>query len=92
MIVLENENSLDAFADKAVGKAFERFMANHAAFARGDKLAYSETEAAALLGVSPKTLGNERRAGHINARKVGKEYRYSITALLEFVNGNDSEQ
>jgi excisionase family DNA binding protein len=46
-------------------------------------------EAAELLGVNPYTLRQKARLGELPGRKVGKEWRFSRTALLEWLR--DSE-
>ncbi len=51
----------------------------------GSRLAFSEAESAALLGVARHTLRDCRRRGEIHARKVGKEYRYSRQSLMRFL-------
>lgn len=40
------------------------------------------TEAAKLLGLSPKSVLKAARAGELPARKVGSRYRFSRAALL----------
>lgn len=52
----------------------------------GDRLAYSEAEAAELLGLARHQLRDMRLRGEICARKCGKEYRYSRQSLLDFLN------
>ncbi len=42
-------------------------------------------EAASLLGASMKTLISLLREGDIPARKVGREWRFSRTALIEWI-------
>lgn len=51
----------------------------------GDRIAYSEAEAAGLLGVPRHVLRDARLRGEIAAKKIGKEYRYSRSALIAFV-------
>lgn len=48
-------------------------------------------EAAELLGVSAWTVREQARTGGIPARKVGKEWRFSRTALLEWLGSSQSE-
>jgi hypothetical protein len=52
-----------------------------------ERLAFGEKEGARAIGVPWYTLRNARRAGDIEARKVGKGYIYSRAALLAFVEG-----
>ena len=51
-----------------------------------DRLAFSEAEAAGLLGLARHTLRDMRARGEICAKKCGKEFRYSRQVLLDFLN------
>lgn len=51
----------------------------------GDRLAYPEPEAAALLGVAPHILRDCRRRGEISATLCGKRYLYEKAELLRFL-------
>lgn len=52
------------------------------------KLAYSEEEAARLLGLEPHVLRDERRRGRIEASQiVGRRIRYSRSDLLAYLAG-----
>jgi hypothetical protein len=52
----------------------------------GDRLAYSEPEAARLLGLHPHQLRDERLRGRIGASQiVGKRIRYSRQDLLDYL-------
>jgi hypothetical protein len=54
--------------------------------ALGDRLAWSEPEAAALLGLRPHQLRDERLRGQITASQiVGKRIRYSRADLLAYL-------
>jgi len=61
-----------------------------------DRLCYSEPEAAALLGLNPHQLRDERRRGNIGASQVvGRRVRYSRDDLLAYlasrrVNGGET--
>jgi excisionase family DNA binding protein len=46
--------------------------------------------AAALLHVSTKTILKLARIGELPARKVGREWRFARSALLEYVAGGSS--
>jgi hypothetical protein len=51
-----------------------------------DRLAYSEPEAAALLGLNPHQLRDERRRGNIAASQVvGKRVRYLRQDLIDYL-------
>lgn len=51
----------------------------------GDKLAFSEPEAAALLGVRPHVLRDARLRGEIPASRVGRRIRYERDELLRYL-------
>ena len=46
-------------------------------------------EAAEFLGVNPYTIRQKARSGEMPGRKVGKEWRFSRQALLEWLAGGD---
>jgi excisionase family DNA binding protein len=49
-------------------------------------------EAAEFLRVNPETVIREARAGRLPGRRIGKEWRFSRTALLEWLaRGPDDE-
>lgn len=50
------------------------------------RIAYSEREAAALLGLAPHQLRDRRLEGKVNATRIGKEYRYTRAALLALLH------
>jgi len=49
------------------------------------RLAYTEPEAAALLGVQPHVLGDARRRGEIVGSRVGKRVLYERDQLLDLL-------
>jgi hypothetical protein len=52
----------------------------------GDRLAYSEPEAARLLGLAPHQLRDERLRGRISASQVvGKRIRYTREDLTAYL-------
>jgi hypothetical protein len=54
----------------------------------GGKLAYSEEEAARLLGLEPHVLRDERRRGRIAASQiVGRRIRYTRQDLVDYLAG-----
>lgn len=54
----------------------------------GDKLCYSEEEAARLMGLEPWQLRDERRRGRIGASQiVGRRIRYTRDNLLAYLAG-----
>lgn len=51
----------------------------------GERIAYSEVEAAELLGMASHQLRDRRLEGAIKAKKIGKSYFYTRQALKKFV-------
>ena len=47
-------------------------------------------EAAALLGVSVKTFNKVLHSERIPARKIGREWKFSRQALIDWVGSGDS--
>ena len=47
----------------------------------------SVEEAAAFLKVAPATVRREARAGQLPGRHVGKEWRFSRSALIDWLRG-----
>ena len=52
------------------------------------KLAYTESEAASLLGIQPHVLRDTRLRGEIEASRIGKRVVYSRDALLGLLARN----
>lgn len=53
----------------------------------GDRLAYSEVEAARLIGLNKRQLADERKRRRIKAsRIVGGRIRYQLFDLIEYLN------
>lgn len=48
-------------------------------------------EAAALLAVSPATVREQARLGRLPGRKIGREWRFSRRALLDWLADSDDE-
>ncbi|RKY18337.1 MAG: hypothetical protein DRQ55_13625 [Planctomycetota bacterium] len=46
--------------------------------------------AAALLGVSVKTFSKVLREGDVPGRKVGREWKFSRQALVDWIGGSQS--
>ena len=49
-------------------------------------------EAAALLGVSPKTFNKVLRSEVLPARKIGREWKFSRRALIDWVGSGRSTE
>ena len=52
-----------------------------------ERLAYTEMEAAKLIGVARHVLRDERLRGRVQHGKCGKKIVYSTRQLLEFIEG-----
>lgn len=59
--------------------------------AADDRLAYSEAEAAELLGVKRHQLRDCRLRGEIHARRVGRGYRYLRAELIKWLSQQEQE-
>ena len=57
----------------------------------GNRLAYTEPEAAALLGIRPYVLRDCRLRGEIAGSKIGKRIFYSRDQLLELLAKNETQ-
>ena len=53
---------------------------------RNGRLSYGEAEAASLIGVSKAALRNARYRGEVKATRLGKNWLYRRTDLLEFLD------
>jgi hypothetical protein len=73
--------------EDVVREALSRLEEARAAVPDG-RLAYSEEEAARLLGLEPHVLRDERRRGRITASQiVGRRVRYMRQDLLDYLMG-----
>lgn len=52
----------------------------------GDRIGFSEQEAAEKLGIERHRLRDARQRGEISARRVGRGFVYSRQALVDFLN------
>ena len=57
-----------------------------------DKEILNIEEAAALLGVSIKTFNKVLHSQSLPARKIGREWKFSRRALIEWVGSGDSQE
>jgi hypothetical protein len=73
---------------RAVFAEFQRQRADHDTVL-GERLGFTESEAAAALGIAGHRLRDCRLRGEISARKVGKGYVYSREALRRFLEKRD---
>lgn len=76
--------------EAAVAETMARIRADEAAL--GDRLAFSEQEAARLLGLESHQLRDERLRGRITASQiVGRRIRYLRQDLLDYLARNRTE-
>lgn len=50
-----------------------------------ERILLSESEAARLLGLCPKTIYSLRKSGQLPFVQIGKSVRYALDSLREFV-------
>ncbi|HEY2894683.1 MAG TPA: hypothetical protein VGJ16_10735 [Pirellulales bacterium] len=53
----------------------------------GNRIGYTEAEAAALIGVPRHVLRDSRLRGEVSARPIGKKIIYSREALVALIGG-----
>jgi hypothetical protein len=70
--------------EQVVTAAFTQFQADQSLL--GDKLAFTEPEAAALLSLRPHVLRDARLRGEISGARVGKRILYDRDELLRFLH------
>lgn len=78
----------DGLVEQIAERVYERISRHLASAERigGDKLTFSEAEAAELLGVPRHVLKAARERGEISPAKIGKGYRYSRELLVAYAN------
>lgn len=52
---------------------------------KDDRRLIKAKEAAAILGISPSTLGRWLKAGKIHGTKLGRDWRFSYPYLLKII-------
>ncbi len=78
-----DENDLRPVVRLAVAEALDRMEEERAKL--NGRLAFTEPEAAVLLGVKPHVLRDCRRRGELQGAKVGSRIVYTRADLLEFL-------
>ena len=78
-----DEGALRPLVRLAVAEALDRLEADRAKL--HGRLAFTEPEAAVLLGVKPHVLRDCRRRGELQGAKVGSKIVYTRADLLEFL-------
>lgn len=84
MNITFNPTDLQPLVEQVVTEVLRQREADEAKF--GNRLAYPEPEAAALIGVAPHVLRDARRRGEIHARLCGKRYLYPRAELLRYLS------
>ena len=86
--------ALEPLISRIVEQTVTRLEQARATVGDGDKLCYTEAEAAPLLGLEPHQLRDERRRGRIHAsRIVGGRIRYQPCDLVAYLmNRREGEQ
>jgi hypothetical protein len=69
----------------AVRETLEKIAEMGSGLIPAQRLAFSEKEAAAILGIRPNVLGDARRRGEVCGSLVGKKYLYSRDELIAFL-------
>lgn len=75
-----------------VREVLEQIQADAAAVAGGDRLCFSEAEAASMLGMTRWQLRDERLRGRIaGSRGPGRKIRYLKSDLVEYLASRRTE-
>ncbi len=82
-MILFDDAVLRPLIERIVAVTLDRLESQRQAI--GDRLAYSEAEAAALLGIQRHVLRDARLRGEITGSRVGKGIRYERDELLQFL-------
>ena len=81
-----NNETLRPLIEQVVAETIERLESRHARFA--GQIAFTEPEAAALLGVQPHVLRDLRLVGAIEAARVGRRIVYTRADLMHYLEQN----
>ncbi len=79
-----DEDALRPLVHLAVAEALDHMEEERAKF--NGRLAFTEPEAAVLLGVKPHVLRDCRRRGELQGAKVGSKIVYTRADLLDFLD------
>ena len=82
-MILFDDAVLRPLIERVVGAVLDRLESQREAI--GERIAYSEAEAAALLGVQRHVLRDARLRGELSGSRVGKGIRYEREELLRFL-------
>lgn len=84
MVSVLTQEEIEKLIDSAVSKAFTAALDINPNLA-SNRLAYSEPEAASLLGVKPHVLRDARIRGEIFATRVGGRLAYTRNELMSYL-------
>ena len=83
MHVSINPADIQPLIEQVVHATIAQFHSDHAML--GNRLAFPEAEAAALLGIRPHVLRDARLRGELAGSRVGKKVIYERDELLRFL-------
>ena len=84
------EDDLRPLVEAVVTECLARLADDEARI--GDKLAFSEDEAARLIGIESHVLRDARLRGNISASRIaGRRIRYQRQDILSYLNRNRTE-
>jgi len=89
MQITFNDGDLEPLVTKVVAKVLADRESEGAKI--GGRLAFTEPEAAALIGVKPYVLRDCRLRGEITGSRIGKRVMYSRDQLLKLLAKNQTE-
>lgn len=84
MVSVLTQKEIETLIDSAVSKAVAATLDINPRLPK-NRLAYSESEAASLLGVKPHVLRDVRLRGEIRATRVGGRLAYTRDSLLSYL-------
>ena len=84
MVSVLTQEEIEKLIDSAVSKAFAAALDINPDLA-SNRLAYSEMEAASLLGVKHHVLRDARIRGEVSATRVGGRHAYTRDELISYL-------
>jgi hypothetical protein len=88
MHVKFDDDDLEPLVEQVVARVLEQRTGNDAKL--GTRLAFTEPEAAALLGMKPYVLRDARLRGETIGSRIGKKVYYSRDELLKLLARNQT--
>ncbi|WP_459557419.1 helix-turn-helix domain-containing protein [Lacunimicrobium album] len=85
--------AFDTILDDLAKRIFQRLAEHLDTILHDDGICFTEQEAASLLKIEPRQLGDERREGKISCSKIRQgRIRYSKADLVEYLAGRRVER